>query len=136
MVFEVNFLAIFVASIAATIVGALWYGPLFGKSWVALSGMSKKDLDKIKKKGRGKIYFINFIATLVTVWVLAELFLLLSVNTIEGALTAGALLWLGFPAMMISAGVLWENDPFNLYLINAGYWLVSLEIMSIILVLM
>ncbi len=33
---DLNYLAILVAGIVPLIVGALWYGPLFGKRWLAL----------------------------------------------------------------------------------------------------
>ncbi|HLD39833.1 MAG TPA: DUF1761 family protein, partial [Candidatus Nanoarchaeia archaeon] len=33
-----NYLAVLVAAIAAYVVGFLWYGPVFGKKWMALMG--------------------------------------------------------------------------------------------------
>ena len=31
---EVNYLAVLIAGIVPMIVGAIWYGPLFGKRWL------------------------------------------------------------------------------------------------------
>ena len=33
-----NWIAIIVATAAAMVIGFLWYGPVFGKAWMALSG--------------------------------------------------------------------------------------------------
>ena len=33
-----NWIAIVVATAAAMVIGFLWYGPVFGKAWMALSG--------------------------------------------------------------------------------------------------
>src|SRR5216117_550063 len=33
-----NWVAIIVATVAAMVIGFLWYGPVFGKSWMTLSG--------------------------------------------------------------------------------------------------
>ena len=35
---NVNWLAIIIAAVANMVIGFLWYGPVFGKSWMTLSG--------------------------------------------------------------------------------------------------
>jgi len=35
---EVNYLAVFIATIASFVFGWLWYGPLFGKAWMRMMG--------------------------------------------------------------------------------------------------
>jgi hypothetical protein len=42
-ILEINWLAILLGALAGFILGALWYGPLFGKAWMKLLGMSKED---------------------------------------------------------------------------------------------
>jgi len=42
---QVNFLAVFVAAIAGFVVGPLWYGPLFGKKWMELAGITTEDAE-------------------------------------------------------------------------------------------
>ena len=67
---EVNYLAILVATIAAAVLGMVWYSPaLFGKAWMKLVGMSQKDLEAAKKQGMAKNMAINFVATFVMAWV-------------------------------------------------------------------
>ena len=38
-----NWLAILVATVAAFVLGGLWYGPLFGKAWMAALGKTEED---------------------------------------------------------------------------------------------
>src|SRR5258705_12057280 len=33
-----NWIAIIIATVAAMVIGFLWYGPVFGKTWMALTG--------------------------------------------------------------------------------------------------
>ena len=43
---EVNLLAVLVAGIVPMIVGFLWYGPLFGKRWLALMETTAEEIQK------------------------------------------------------------------------------------------
>lgn len=36
----VNYLAILVAAVLSMVLGFLWYGPLFGKEWTKLMGVT------------------------------------------------------------------------------------------------
>jgi flagellar biosynthesis protein FlhB len=124
---DVNYLAILVSGIVAMIIGGLWYSPLlFGKAWMKLMGFGKKDIEKAKAKGMGKIYLVNFLASLVMFYVLAWLIGAIGAAGFAEGVVVGFWVWLGFNASVLIAGVLWENRPFNLYLINVTYWLVIL----------
>ena len=39
---EVNWIAVIAAAVSAFVLGGLWYGPLFGKKWMALVGLSEE----------------------------------------------------------------------------------------------
>ncbi|MBI2463547.1 DUF1761 domain-containing protein [Candidatus Peregrinibacteria bacterium] len=126
---------ILVSGIAAMILGGLWYSPLlFGKSWMKMLGMTEKDMGKMKNEAV-KGYIIGFVAALVMAHVLAFVSLVF-VNSggvysrMLEEMEIGFLLWLGFIAPVILGGWLWEGKPFKLFLINAGYYLISMLIMS------
>ncbi len=36
---EVNYLAIIVGAVFSMILGAIWYGPIFGKKWMEIIGV-------------------------------------------------------------------------------------------------
>jgi hypothetical protein len=122
----VNYWTVLIGGVVSMVLGALWYSPvLFGNQWMKLMGFSEKDLEKAKKKGMGKTYFANFVAALVTAWVLAWFIGIAGASTLGEGVIVGFWVWLGFNAAVLLGGVLWEGRPFNLYLINVSYWLLN-----------
>lgn len=63
-------LAVLVSVIVSMIVGSIWYGPVFGKKWMKLVGVTKEDMEKGKKEMQ-KTYGMMFAGSLVTSFVLA-----------------------------------------------------------------
>jgi hypothetical protein len=49
------------------------------------------------------------------------------------ALSLALLLWVGFPLILLTGSVLWENVPAKLAALHAGDWLLKLILMSAIL---
>ena len=131
----INYVAVLAAAIASIVLGFLWYGPLFGKQWIALMNFDKKKMSEMKNKGMGKIYTIMIVGTLATSFVLAHFVDYLDATNIAGALQAAFWIWLGFVATVILGSVLWEGKPWKLYFLNAAYWLVNLAVMAAILAL-
>jgi len=130
---DLNYLAILMSAIAAMALGAMWYGPLFGKMWIALSGMSQKDLEEAKKNGMGKSYAINFIGQLVFAGVTALMIWGVGTETLSGSLWLAFWLWLGYIATTMLNSVLWEKKSWKLYFLNTGYQLVALLLVTSIL---
>jgi hypothetical protein len=127
-----NFLSILVAAVAGMAVGFFWFGPIFGKVWVKLSGFTREDMEKAQAKGMGKTYALAFLTVLVTAWVLSIMISEFAGSTGE-ALRLGFLIWLGFLVPTMANSYLWEGKPSKLVLINLGERLVTLLIMSGIL---
>ncbi len=131
---SINWLAVVVAAVAAYIVGWLWYGVLFGKTWMKLNKMSPADIKKAKQKGMATPMILNFIGTLVTVYVLAVLIGAVEANDMIGAVQLAFWIWLGFLlATTVLGSVLWDGKPWGLFVLNGAYWLVSLEVVAIVL---
>ena len=129
---SINYWAVLAATVAAIVVGFLWYGPLFGKTWMRLMGFDKKKMDKNMKKGMTKTYIIMVITSLVTSYVLAH-FVKYHGTTISDALQTAFWVWLGFIATIQIGIVLWEGKPWKLYFINTAHQLVNLAVMATIL---
>ena len=53
-----------------------------------------------------------------------------------GGIKVGIMAWLGFVAPTMLGSVLWENKSWNLYAINAGYYLVSFALMGAVLAIL
>ena len=119
------------------IIGAIWYGPLFGKVWPALSSMTPEGMATAKAKGMAKPYAINFVGALVMAYVFAHVLAAfgnaLGTSGWVAGLQGGFFMWLGFVAPLLLGSILWENKTFKLYAINAGYYLVLLIVNGIII---
>ncbi len=133
----INYLAVIVAAIAAIVIGFLWYGPLFGKPWMKLMGMSKESMSKTKQQEMMKSYAIMIVSTLVMSYVLAHTteFAMTYTRTygVMGGFMSGFWTWLGFMATIQLDDVIWGKKSWKLYFLNTSYRLVSLVVMGIII---
>jgi len=131
MISQINFWAVIVAALASFIVGWLWYGPLFGKLWMELNGFTPEKLREEKGLPMPFIMVVNYVAT-----ALAALSIAMFIGAeadISFGIFAGimiALFWIGTSRLN---DVLYERQPFKLYLINLGYNLVIYVIMGAVL---
>lgn len=131
---EINYLSVFVASVAHFFLGWLWYGPLFGKSWMAMMGITPESMKSMKMSPITAMIG-GFVTSFVTTYVLANFVAMLGVMEIMEAMQLAFWVWLGFYATTLAGVVLWENKPVKLYLLNASYYLSGLAIASAILTL-
>lgn len=133
----VNYVAVLVAAVVNMVLGFIWYGPLFGTQWMALSGFKKEDMDKAKAKGMNKAYTIMTLGSLLMAYVLSHSLVFASTYTETAGVAAGFMVgfwtWLGFVAPVTVGTVLWDGKPWKLWFLNAGYYLVALVLMGIIL---
>ncbi len=129
---NINYVGVLLAAIASMIVGWIWFGPLFGKSWKQLSGSSGRQADKMKK-GEGKGMAIEFVLSLLMGYVLAYIVKAsMAANAFEG-LQVGAWIWLGFLLPLTVGGALWESKPVKLVMIKAGFRLVQAMAMGAVI---
>jgi len=134
--FEVNYLAVLVAGIANFILGMVWYAPkIFGGAWMRMSNITPEMAERGKRR-MPFMAFVAFVAGVIMAYVLSFFAIAWGVFDVIGALDVAFWTWLGFMAPVLLGSVLWEQKPVKLYLINAGYWLVSLIVMGQILLLM
>lgn len=133
----INYLAVLVAAIVSMALGFLWYGPVFGKQWVAMMKFPQAAIDEAKKKGMTKNYVITFVGCLVTAYVLAHFVAIAALagvgSGVSGGLQSGFWAWLGFIATVTLGSVLWEGRSWKLWSFNNAYQLLNLLIMGAIL---
>ena len=133
----VNYLAVLASGVASMILGYLWYGPLFGKMWIALSGMSPDKIEAAKAKGMTTSYALMFVGSLVMAYILSHALVFaasfLGTEGVNAGLMTGFWNWLGFIAPVTLGSVLWEGKSWKLWLLNNAYYLVLLLIMGVIL---
>ncbi len=136
---HVNYLAVLLSAVAAMVIGFLWYGPLFGKEWMLLVGLTEAKMAKAKDQ-MGQMYGLMFVSSLVMAYVLAHfvwyaapgsLTLLIAVKTAVWA-------WLGFVITTQLSKFLFSPDkkPVKLLVIESSYYLVTLIVMGVIFALL
>jgi len=134
MNFPVNLWSVLGAVVVSCALMAAWYGPLFGKLWRHLMGLSEEKQVEMMKGRMGKAWGIAVVATAVQAYFLAYFLQLGNIADSSSALQLSFMLWLGFVATVMTGAVSWENKPWKLWTLNAGYYLVSLLLMSVVLV--
>jgi len=129
----VSFASVLLAGIASIIVEQLWYSPrVFGGAWLRLTNVSPEQVERGRKRGWSST-FVALLASMLVALVMAYVGIALSINSFAGAAELGALCWLGFCVPALLNQVLWDQKPLALFLINAGYWLLSFIIIAFIL---
>ena len=125
-----NWMAVVVSALSAFMIGGLWYGPLFGKTWQALSGLSDDD---VQQGHPAKVYGGAFVLNLVAAFGMGMLLQLHPTPDLGTGLNIGILIGLAFVATSFGINYLFASKPLFLYLIDAGYMVVLMSIMGIIL---
>jgi hypothetical protein len=129
MVFP-SILAIIVASIAAMVVGFIWYSePLFGKQWMQLLGMTQAQAEAGMKQGM----LVGIAATIIFVTFLGVLMNMASVSSLSEALTFGLVFCLAsyIPVQMHHKA--WAQQPTKLITINGASQVVMALVVCVIL---
>lgn len=124
---EINFSTAIGASFTGLILGYLWYSVFFAESWQKLSGVTNSQLEN----GMLKRVFGSYVFTLVMSLNLAA-FIGPNQSGVFG-LFAGFAAGLGWVAMALGSNYLFEHRPLKLFLINAGYNIILLSIMGLII---
>lgn len=125
---NINWLSVIVAAISSFLIGGIWYGPFFGKRWMTEFGFTKDDL---KKRSVPKTFGLSLLLAFVAALIL-EMFIGTEADVMFGA-CAGFFAGFGWVATMLGILYLFEMKTLKAYLINAGYCVVSLTLMGIIL---
>lgn len=126
---QLNYLAIVVAALSTFLIGGLWYSPaVFGKIWMKENGFTE---ERLKGGNMAMIFGLAFVLGLIAAINLA-MFMGPENDPAMGALW-GFLAGAGWVATFVGTHYLFERRSFKLFLINAGYSIVALTIMGVII---
>ncbi len=126
---RLNYWAVLTAALSAFLIGGVWYSPaLFAKRWMAANRFAEADL---KRGNIALIFGGSFALALISALAMA-MFIGPSPSFSFGVI-AGALVGLCWVGTSFGITYLFERKPFILFLINAGYHLVTFTVMGIIL---
>jgi hypothetical protein len=127
---QVNFLAVLVAAFANYIIATVWYAILFTGLWKKLTGIQEMKPTPVKM-------LLAFIGSLMLSLGLVHAIVFgnayLKMSGVAGGLMGGFFSWFGFIAPITLTNVIYERRPWKLWLLDNGFWLVSLLVMGTIL---
>jgi hypothetical protein len=124
-----NVWAVLVAALSTFLIGGLWYSPaLFGKAWMRENGFTEESM---KGSNMTKIFGLAFLLGIVAAINLA-MFMGPEDDPAMGAMW-GFLAGFGWVATFVGTHYLFERRSLKLFLINAGYSVVALTVMGVIL---
>lgn len=130
-----EYVPILAAGIVSVIIGFVWYHPsVFGSAWMRMTGITPEMAERAKKR-MPLMMILGLLASLLVAYVMSYFALAWGVFDWIGAVELGFWCWAGFIAPTMLGSVLWDMKPFKLYLINAGFWLVSCVSMALVLLL-
>lgn len=131
---HVNWLAIVGATVVAMIIGSLWYGPLFGKQWMKLVKLSKKDVAKEWKKPMAVMVAMAFLqALIVKHFIVFVAYFYADMSQLSLGILTGFWLFAGISLPLVLASNMFARRHINLSYIEAGNQFVTLLTIGAIL---
>jgi hypothetical protein len=131
----VNLWAVVACAVASMIVGSIWYGPLFGKTFIAATGMDQWPAEK-KAAMKAKMawsYVGQFIASLLMFYILATFIVWSSpVLNVRFGMGVSFFMWLGFIVPVKYADTLW-GGKMSLFWLSIGNMLITMLVAGAII---
>jgi uncharacterized membrane protein len=129
-------LAIVVATVAAWIFGAVYYGVL-GRKWIEAQG---KTIEQCKAENAGKStaakampFVLSFVAELLMASTLSGIMFHIGIYTERAGAFSGFMCWLGFVLTTVAVNNAYTFRKVTLTAIDSGHWLGVLVIIGAIL---
>ncbi|MCY3763846.1 MAG: DUF1761 domain-containing protein [Gemmatimonadetes bacterium] len=127
---EVNYLAVLIAGVVPMLVGAVWYGPLFGKRWLGYMETTEEEIRK--DFNPFKTYGVSFLLALVTAFILAQLLAGMGgqqdISSLQGnggramvGVHLGLMALIAFVLPVAYQSVAFEGRKAGLFWLNLGY---------------
>ena len=129
---DINWLAVFLGALAFFAVGAVWYGPLFGKQWQREVGLSET---QIQSANMPLIFGLCFVAELVVSLMLGHNIARTNPpDHVIMMMAVGFGLTIMTPAIAIN--YLFQRRSGMLFLIDAGHFLFGMGAMGAVYILL
>lgn len=125
MSFAINPLAVLVAAAATFVIGGLWYSVLFAKPWQKAAGVP----DEALRSGTVRIFVGSALLALV---MSASLAAFIGSGGAVFGLLAGLAAGVTWVAAAFGVNYLFERRALRLWLINAGYNVITFGVMGVI----
>jgi hypothetical protein len=127
---QVKFLAVLAAAVANYLFASIWYGALFSKTWMKLTGITEMKPSPVNIV---LVFFGSLIMSYVLYHSIAFGDAYVHMSGVSGGIMGGFFGWLGYIAPVTLCTKLYEKKPWGLWLLDNAFWLISLMIMGSIL---
>jgi hypothetical protein len=124
----INWLSAIIAAVSSFMVGGIWYGPLFGRAWMAAFNLTEEGLGK---RNMPMVFGVSLLLAFIAS-INLEMFIGAEATLAFGTF-AGFAAGLGWVGAFLGILYLFEMRSMKAYLINAGYCVVALTLMGAIL---
>tara|TARA_B100001057_G_scaffold455755_1_gene502518 strand:+ start:442 stop:858 length:417 start_codon:yes stop_codon:yes gene_type:complete len=135
---NVNLLAVVLGTVAFFAIGALWYGPLFGKSWREMNGMTDEMVKAGPQPGQKPVWLIMLLAFLLEMVVV--LMLGHNIARTNPAPHVVMMMAVGFGALIMTPALginyLFQMRPGKLFAIDAAHFIVGMAAVGGVFILL
>lgn len=125
---NISIVGIIVAALAFFFLGGAWYTFLFGKQWRAEMGITEEQAAGASPNPM--MFVISFVVGLVIAATLAKL---IDESSVGYGFKVGLGTGIGIGAALLAQNYMYEQRSIRFWLINAGYVVVGLTAMGIII---
>jgi hypothetical protein len=126
-----NYPAVVVSAVVYWLLGAVWFGMIFGNPWMALEHITPEQARSMPNPWLP--YVISMLLNLLIAFVLAQLIAWRSATTAARGAALGIFVWIGVVGPITYTTYMYEMRPAALFAINEFYPLVGLCLMGAIL---
>jgi len=127
---KINYPAVAVSGVVYWLLGAVWFGVVFSKPWMALEQITE---EQARSMNPVLPYIITLALNMLIAFVLSQVCIWRNANTAGRGMAVGALLWIGFVGPVTFTTYMYEMRPKLLFAINQLFPLVGLCLMGAIL---
>ena len=128
---RINQLAVWICIIGMHAFGFIWYGPLFGETWMTFVQMDQATMQE--ESMQAGVWIMNSVAIIASIYALAWLLALLNITSgIRGAGIAFIIVFC-FHHLPVMNANMFAREPYGLAWITGGYSLVWLTITGFVL---
>lgn len=128
-----HILGIALAIVTNYAIGFLWYGPLFGKPWMKLNGITPPKPEEMKFSMMLPGLTASLFASFAQAAVLGRTFEIVALANMSQAVLIAVIIWLPFTALSTVNSYAWGGKPVRLMFIDTFYTLASMCAMAAIL---
>lgn len=123
---DINVFAVLIAAIVVLVLGSTYYA-VFAVQWAQLSEAGARE-----NRPKPWKLAVELLRGVILAAVVAGLASQGEITDVGGGLLLGAALWIGFPFVLWTGAMIWENTSWRLAALHAGDWLVKLLVVSVI----